>query len=74
MARLVCVALVCWPTPFHMYMLTGRLCASSSAVCQTLSAATQWIFSERSGANWRGDFAKTLEDRLAGIFLRRFFL
>ena len=35
----------------HMYILTGRLCANSSAVCQTLSAATQWIFSERSGAN-----------------------
>ena len=51
MARLVCVALVCWPTPFHMYMLTGRLCARSSAVCQTLSAGTQGIFSERSGAN-----------------------
>ena len=50
MARLVCVALVCCPSPFHMYMLTGRLCASSKAVCQTFFAGTQVIFSERSGA------------------------
>ena len=49
-----------------MYMLTGRLWASNSAVCQTLSAATQWIFSDRSGANCGGDFAETFKDRLAG--------
>src|SRR5438445_10702695 len=50
MARLVCVALVCWPRPVHMYMLTGLLGASQRLVFHTLSAGTQVVFSDFAGA------------------------
>ena len=50
MARLVWVALVCWPTPFHMNMLTGRLPLRTRAASRTLSAGTRVTLSDRSGA------------------------
>ena len=55
-----------------MYMLTGRLCANSSAVCQTLSAAHPMDFLRTFGREWRGNVAETLEDRLAEYFFAVF--
>ena len=50
MARLVWLALVCCPTPFHMNMLTGRLSLRIRAASRTSSAGTRVTPSDRSGA------------------------
>src|SRR5581483_2779313 len=48
MARLVWVALVCWPTPLCMYMLTGRWAASRRAASLAFAAATPVMAAEFS--------------------------
>ena len=72
MARLVWVALVCWPTPFHMYMLTRPVVRQHERGLPNFVGRHPGDFFGFLRREFCGDLAEPLEDRLTNNFIAVF--